>query len=244
MWKEPLTLVINELKILWKPYIATLLFTIMLGIFSSTMLSHLAEFLAEGEGSYNSVSLDIIFGMLTPWFTTIFLSSPYLSFKTVKEDPFGKRMALYRTMPISMKLLARSRMLLMLATFITLSLAFYLAMMISLPASFYHIVPSELFTAFILFWFGYSLAIGSLNVFIEYGTNGKVLYIFSFLCGFIIAILIILFNILGDAGVVETVIIMLQQSRWPVVIMLLLGIISYTTWENLLRSRLNKRDYL
>jgi hypothetical protein len=245
MWKQPLALIKNEAKILWKPYIATFFFTIILGIFSSSMLEQLAEFLADENELYNSASLDIIFGVLTPWLTTIFLSSPYLSFKTMKEDPFGKRMALYRTLPISTKLLARSRMVLMLTTLITLSLAFYLTMLISLSASFYQIIPFDVMISFIWFWFGYSLIFGSLNVFIEYGTNGKVLYIFSSLYGLTTAIVIISTRIFGNTGVVEAVVKMLQQFRWlPVVIMLLLGIISYKTWEFLLRSRLNKRDYL
>ncbi|KAB8134751.1 hypothetical protein F9U64_11485 [Gracilibacillus oryzae] len=245
MWKEPWSIVKNELRLLWKPYVGTVLATMLLGFLASIALDQLTGYLAGQSGAYNTVSADIIFILLTPCLTTIFISSPYLSFRTIKEDPFGKRMALYRILPISTKVLVRSRMFIMLFTLITLSIVFYTTLAIVLSDAFYQVVSLPLYIQFALFWFGFSLAFGSVFVFIEYGTNGKMLYIFSFLYGISIFAFIVLFNLINKSSFVLLILENMQQySLILLLIIWALGIISYNVWEMLLRKRLNKRDYL
>ncbi|SER74165.1 hypothetical protein SAMN04487944_10971 [Gracilibacillus ureilyticus] len=245
MWKESWIITKNELMILWQSFLGTLLATILIGMMSASLLEQMVPVLTDEEHLYSSIPLDILFLFLTPCYSTIFLSSPYLSFKTIKEDPFGKRMALYRAMPVSTSILAGSRLLLMIVTFVALSITYYISITFSLSDSFYQLVTMETYIPFIVFWLGYSLLIGSLNVYIEYGTNGKILYIFSFLYGLVMVTVIIIFWTIWNSGMVEAVLKMVNQTGWlSAVLMLILGIISFICWGMLLKKRLNNRDYL
>ncbi|WP_167577678.1 hypothetical protein [Ammoniphilus sp. YIM 78166] len=65
--------------------------------------------------------LDILFVITTLSLGAIFMSGPYLSFRTIKEDPFNKRMAMLRSLPIPVSVLSLSRMIMMLITLIVTS---------------------------------------------------------------------------------------------------------------------------
>src|SRR5690606_6010146 len=107
---------------------------------------------------------------------------PYMSFAAFKEDPFNKRMAMYRSLPISLHAIVLSRTLLMLTTLFLVSTVFYLVLtlgLVNVTDFFTYISPLE-YGYFIVFWGGYALALGGYNTFIEYGTNGKILHLASY----------------------------------------------------------------
>ncbi|MGO4886600.1 hypothetical protein ACJ2A9_02490 [Anaerobacillus sp. MEB173] len=246
MFQQAFWLAKKELKAQWIAISLTLLATIFIAIFSSILLDQSVRKLFGDEMMfYNHTLLDIIFLVLTPSFAAIFMSRPYLNFQTVKDDPFSKRMALLRSLPIPIPTLSLSRILLMVGTLLMMSFAFYLTITIVLPGHFFELLTPVEYLIFILFWFGYALAIGGINPFIEYGTNGKILHIVPWAFIVVFFVTVFIFYNLVDQGIVETVLVLIKSHGWPLaIISLLVGVWGSYIWNKFLTIRLSKRDYL
>ncbi len=258
MWKESWWITKKELKMQIPGIIITLLVTIFIAIIAVPTLYtfvlnifdnpelYANRIVFEGKTLYvDSFILDFIFLGLTPSFSALFMWGPYISLRAIKEDPFGKRLAVYRTLPVSTNVLTASRVLFMLIIFVFLSAAFYLTIFLSVPDDFFSYFESPHFLSFILFWVGYALALGSLNTFIESGTNGKVLYIFLFTITVCLLIILLLVYQIWEVGIVETTIILISKSPViPVIASLVCGILGVITMAKLLNKRLLDRDYL
>lgn len=247
MWKDSWWLVGKELKLQRLAFVSTILVTFLLSFFASLAFIPFLEQAVTPQGfDYpKRFVLDLIFVGLTPTFSAIYMSSPYLSFRSFKEDPFGKRMAVYRALPVPVEVLARSRMLLMLVTLVSLSIVFYTTMIILASLVILQTLPFTDIIIFILIWFGYAIAAGGLNTFIECGTNGKVLWLFPtiFLTLFVV-IAIMTYNTTG-IGIVEWSFSLAQRHGWlAAAASLLLGAVcSFATYK-ILKTRLRVRDYV
>ncbi|WP_096200199.1 hypothetical protein [Bacillus sp. FJAT-45350] len=246
MLQQAFWLAKKELKSQWGAIALTLVVTIFFALLSATLLDQSVRKLFGTETTfYNHTLLDIIFLVLTPSFAAVYMSRPYLNIQTIKDDPFSKRMALFRSLPIPVTTLSLSRTLLMVVTLIIMSFAFYLTITISLPSNFFELMTTVEYLIFILFWLGYALAIGGINPFIEYGTNGKVLHLvpWVFIVVFLITIFIF-YNLVGQ-GIVETVLVLIKSHGWPLAaISLFVGVCGSFIWNKLLTIRLSRRDYL
>ncbi|SFL93347.1 hypothetical protein SAMN04487943_105151 [Gracilibacillus orientalis] len=258
MWKESWWLTKRELKMQIPGIIITLLVTILIGILVVPTINAFVLNIFGDSASYanriifdnhtfniDSIIIDIIFLGLTPSFSTLFMWGPYLSFRTIKEDPFGKRLAVYRSLPISTNVLTASRILVMLSIFVLLSAAFYLTIILSVPAAFFDYFSFNYFLSFMLFWIGYALALGSVITYIESGTNGKVLFIFLFIITLCLIIVLLLVYQIWEVGVVEATILLISKSPIiPVIASIICSILGVITMTKLLKKRLLERDYL
>ncbi|WP_078554441.1 hypothetical protein [Bacillus alkalicellulosilyticus] len=226
--------------------ISTVGATILIAIFTSILLEQSVSYLFGGGQIFDRIAImDIIFLVLTPSFGAIFMSRPYLSFQTIKDDPFSKRMALFRSLPIPVSVLSLSRMLLMFVILFIMSLAFYVTITVALPSHFFEYMSMSEYLIFILFWFGYSLAIAGINPFIEFGTNGKVLHIVPWIFIFVFIVMFILTYNLLERGIVETVLILVKNHGWPLALVsIIVGLCATFIWNKLLTIRLQRRDYL
>ncbi|MDL4842081.1 hypothetical protein [Aquibacillus rhizosphaerae] len=246
MIQQAMWLARKEIKQQFVPFLFTMAVTSFFATATTLQLSMAVEYIfGEGSTDYKSLFLDLIFLLITPSFAAIFMSSPYLTFRTIKEDPFSKRMALFRALPISIKTLALSRIIIMLITFLSLSIIFYLIISIGLTQlSPTYLTPME-WMSFMVFWFGYALAIGGYNSFIEYGTNGRVLYIVPTIILLSFFLFWYFFRRITDRSVVELSLLMIKEYQWiPAITFLLIGIAGCTFWYYLLSNRLRRRDYL
>lgn len=245
MFQQAFWLAKKELKSQWVGIALTLVVTIFFALITATLLDQSVRKLFGTEATfYNHTLLDIIFIVLTPSFAAIFMSRPYLNFQAIKDDPYSKRMALFRSLPIPLKTLSLSRTLIMVVTLIIMSSAFYITVTFALPDHFFQFLTPREYLIFILFWFGYALVVGGINPFIEYGTNGKVLHIvpWVFIVGFLITVFIF-YNLVGQ-GIVETVLILIKNHGWPLAVLsLFVGVIGSYVWNKLLTIRLARRDY-
>ncbi|MBD8069829.1 ABC-2 transporter permease [Bacillus sp. PS06] len=246
MYQQVAWLVKKEVKAQWRALAITFVVTIFLGLITSNLLEQMVQHLFGAESPfYNYMLLDVIFIATSPAFGAVFMSMPYLSFQTIKEDPFSKRMAFLRTLPIPVPILALSRMVFMMITLVVISLAFYVAMSFALSDGFFGNVTLAEYWMFVLFWFGYALTLGGINPVIEYGTNGKVLHIVPWFFIVIYFLTIFLFYRFMDQGVAEWVLLLIKSHGWLVaVIPLLVGVGSSVVWNKLLARRLARRDYL
>ncbi|MDT8860546.1 hypothetical protein N0O92_09895 [Alkalihalobacillus sp. MEB130] len=246
MVNQAFWLVKKELKTNWTALLLTVLVVIFLGLFATIFLEQAARALFGQEVMYyNNPVLDILFVALLPSLSTIFMSGPYLSFQTIKDDPYTKRMAFIRTLPIPVKIVALSRTCLMLLILLLMSIAFFGAIVYKLPSDFYQFVSAKELIIFIFAWFGYSLALGGMNPFIEYGTSGKVLHLVPlFWIGLMMGLFVGFHSIVGYS-IVEWSLLLISQYGWIVaVVSIIFGGIGSAFWHKLLTRRLAKRDYM
>ncbi|MDO7785914.1 hypothetical protein [Desulforamulus aquiferis] len=246
MLQQAIWLAKKEVRQSWVAILFTAVVTVLLALFTTQLLEQsVRKLFAMEPFFYNSFMIDIMFIGITPSLAAIFMSGPYLSYRTINEDPYVKRMAFFRSLPIPIKTLALSRTFIMLATLISMSSVFYMIIAFGLSDTFFqNITPNE-FLVFIFFWFGYTLALGGFNPFIEYGTSGKVLHITPFVLIGVLIIIMVIFRYLSNYSFVEWSLLLVKDFGWVIaLISLLVGIIGCFSWNQLLTNRLLKRDFL
>ncbi|ARK30419.1 hypothetical protein [Halalkalibacter krulwichiae] len=240
MWMQTWWLVKKEMINKAGSIFLTALFVMLVGVITATMLGQFIE----GQRS-NQFLLDLIFIGITPSFAALVMSGPYLTFQTIKTDPFTKVMGFYRSLAIPFRVLVLSRTVFMLFTLVAMSAVYYLTIFLRLQVSFIALFEVSNYLMFALFWFGYALALGGINSFIEYGTSGKMLYIFSFVMTISVVAFVLLFSLTFHVGFVELSIRLLEQYQWyAVCLSLVLGCLGFTLWYKLLYIRLGTRDYV
>src|SRR5699024_895317 len=179
MWKDAWWLTKKEINMQLSGILVTFIVAIFIGFLTTSYLYTLVQSMfVNQEAHLNFFILDLIFLGITPTFAAVFMSKHYLQFQTMKSDPFGKRLAMYRSMPISIDILTLSRILFMLIILFINSLLFYVVIYIALPGDVY--LDQKLLLAFSLFWFGYALMLGGVNTFMESGTNCEIFFLYSF----------------------------------------------------------------
>lgn len=244
MWKNAWWLTKKEINMQLSGILVTFIVAIFIGFLTTSYLYTLVQSMfVNQEAHLNFFILDLIFLGITPTFAAVFMSKHYLQFQTMKSDPFGKRLAMYRSMPISIDILTLSRILFMLIILFINSLLFYVVIYIALPGDVY--LDQKLLLAFSLFWFGYALMLGGVNTFMESGTNGKILFLYSFSFLAFLVILIIFVQHNWSISIVEASILLV--SNYPVIsviISLICGISGCIIITKILKKRLLVRDYV
>ncbi|WP_157049889.1 hypothetical protein [Thalassobacillus sp. C254] len=239
-------LVRKELKHNLWAFVFTLVFTALCGVVTMFFLNQLArnEFVTEA-GNINGILLDVIFVGMTPSLAALYMSSPYLSFRTVKEDPFNKKMALLRALPIPVSVLTLSRTLAMVIILTVMSIVFYLIITVGLSNEFFTYITRQEFILFILFWFGYALLLGGWNPFVEYGLNGIMLYLSPYIFLLVLLIAIIIISVFTGRGFVEWSFLLIREYGWIAALFSLgAGAAGVVFWNQLLKQRLLKKDFL
>lgn len=232
----------------WIAAILTFLVSILFGGVVGLILAESGDFVLKvNDISGNRFLLDFIFIGLAPSFAALFMSKPYLSYRVAKHDPYGKRMAVLRSLPIPVSVLALSRTILMLSTLFLMSLGFYgtMATVFFSLNGFLKVMTVGEFIIFILVWFGFMLALGGVNPYVEYGTNGRVLHIFPFVFIFLLILIIAVFYSYFKQGIVEASLDLVKNIGWPIAALsIVIGGICAYLWNKLLKNRLENRDYL
>ncbi|WP_456274794.1 hypothetical protein [Bacillus sp. AK031] len=224
----------------------SVLVTIFFAVMTSFSLEQSIENVAYPETAEDQFFfIDFVFVLITPGLAAIFMSGPYLSFRSMKEDPFSKRMAFLRSLPIPVHVLSLSRTIMMIITLFILSLAFYTTITIALHDQLFDYLTLKEYLTFIGMWLGYAAAIGGFNPYIEYGTNGKVLHSVPYVLIVLIIFLSFLFYKVVKQGIVESTILLSMNQGWPIAsLFLIIGIAGIVLWNILLTKRLARRDYV
>lgn len=236
----------KELTIQWPAMFASFLFVFLFSLVSSKTLDLFVEMGFRTPGAlFNRFALDIILVGAAPSFSVLFMSSPYLRQRTIWEDPFSKRMALYRSLPIPVNVLAKSRMIQSLLTLFTMSTLFYITMYFTLSDRVLAYFTSSELIILMLVWFGYALFLSGLSIYIEVGTNGKALWGFPLLFMILFTIVfLIVYNETGR-GIVEWSFVYARRFGWYAIILpLLSGVCGSYAWYKILTRRLRERNYV
>lgn len=246
MWKQAFWLAKKEWKYQSLAFVITLVAVVFLGGISSLLLEgSVSNVYGWGSQPSSTFLVDFIFIGLAPAFASVFMSQPYMSYHTIKDDPLTKRMALLRALPIPVSVIALSRTIFMLVTLVVMSVAFHSTITLLLPDVFFEWISRNEYMMFILVWFGFALALGGMNPLIEYGTSGKFLHIFPFVyMSFFIGVTIFIYLVF-DQGMVETVLYLVRDlGGILVLISLLIGGVGCYGWNSFLANRLRNKDFL
>jgi len=250
LFKDAVWLAKKEYKHHWMDVILTFLICMFIGSIVGLILADSSNrvLFTVNSISVNRFILDLFFIGAAPAFATLFMSKPYLSFKAAKNDPYGKRMAVLRSLPIPVSVLALSRTFLMLSTLAVMSFAFFGTMatvILVFSNGILEVFTVDEFFVFIFVWLGFMLALGGMNPYIEYGTNGKALHILPHIfIGLFIIVEIIFYNYFSQ-GMVEASIVLVKDIGWPLALFsVVIGVICCYGWNKLLKRRLENRDYV
>ncbi|WP_068677576.1 hypothetical protein [Oceanobacillus sp. Castelsardo] len=249
MFKDAFWLVKMEYKQQWVAVISTFIFSLFCGLFIGTIFSGQMQFRFEVDSfSYNLFLLDFFLIGLAPAFATLSMAKPYMSYRVAKHGPYGKRMAVLRSLPISVSVLALSRTLFMLCTLIIMSLGFFESMTVTIhmfSGNFFERLTIGEYFIFIIVWFGFMLTVGGLNPYVEYGMRGKMLHFIPYIYIGLVVILEIIFFVSFNQGIVESIIQLITTYGWTVAfVSILIGVVSCYEWNKILKRRLKNRDYI
>jgi len=245
MLKDAVWLVKKEYQFQWRAIIGTFLGCLFIGLIIMFFLSDPSIGVRDHYQYFKKYMLDLFFIGLAPSFGTLFMAKPYLSYNSAKQNPYGKRMAVLRTLPIPVSVLSLSRILLMISTLLLMSIGVFG----TIGILWIGIAPVKILTVseFIIFyfvWLGFALAVGGISPYIEYGMKGKMLHIFPFMymgIFLIVEFTLIYYNVSMIEGIFEIV----KSIGWPIAILsLIIGGFSLVGWHKLLQKRILNRDYL
>ncbi|SET53670.1 hypothetical protein SAMN05421676_105225 [Salinibacillus kushneri] len=249
MVKDAVWLAAKEYKQHFIPVIFTFLASIVLGLIIGSYLAKPDHFIIKFNATpLTPFVIDFILIGTAPAFSTLFMSKPYLSYNSAKHNPYVKRMAVLRSLPIRLSVLALSRTIFMLMTLLTMSIA-YLGtiafIVITFPDHFFQLLTAGEFFTFIIVWFGFILTIGGMNPYIEYGTNGKTLHFMPFIYIGILFMVEIMFYQFFNQGILEIISELVEKIGWPIgALSIIIGIIGCYGWNKLLEYRLANKDYM
>ncbi|MFP7298301.1 hypothetical protein [Neobacillus niacini] len=248
MLKDAVWLAKKEYQYQWRAFIATFIACLFIGTSTGfLLLGSDGSGIQEFSVFIHRYIVDLFFVGVAPSFATFFMAKPYLSFQNAKQNPYGKRMAVLRSLPVPVSVLSLSRIILMLSTLVIMSLAFYGMMGMVLfgimRSSFDFLTVSE-FLIFGFFWFGFAMIAGGISPYIEYGMKGTMLHILPYLyMGVFVVVEVIL--MVNGVGIVETSLDIVKSIGWTsALISLAVGVIGCYGWNQLLKNRLENRDYL
>jgi hypothetical protein len=172
-----------ELKSGWTGYIFTLIFFSYMALVEAPLLNGLFG----GEMSHSgSLAVDFMFLATIP--NLGFIMNKTI-FKFWKEDPYTKKLMMWRTLPISLDQIVIGRLLQLVITILPISVFYFLLQYVVTWSIRSQLNVGE-YINYVLFWLGISLAFAVTYVFLEQGFPGKVyfLYCISYIVvyGFII----------------------------------------------------------
>jgi len=248
MFKEAVWLVKKEYQYQWLAFIGTFIASIVLGGIVGLMLTG-----PSGSGFQDfsvflhRFLLDLFFVGIAPSLATFFMAKPYLSFQNARQNPYGKRMAVLRSLPVPISVLSLSRILLMLSTLVIMSLAFYGMMgtvLYGYMGRLFDTLTLGEYVIFGFFWFGFAMMVGGMNPYIEYGMKGTMLHVLPYLYMALFVVVEVIF-MLNGIGMVEKSFELIKGVGWPAaLISLVIGVLCCFGWNRLLKTRLENRDYL
>lgn len=244
-WRSTWWLTKKELKYNRVYFFLTFIMVLFFSLITSSLLEQLAGQELGRNVFLRHFPLDAIFMVLMVSSGILFISTPYLSFRTIKEDPFSKRMALYRSLPIPLDVLSRSRMLMMIVILLVFSTVFFTVIYFGVDDGFFLLLPKSEYIPFALLWIGFTLFFNAINPVVEFGTSGKFLYIYSCFLFFLFPMLKLTFFLTVGKGIVEWSLSITLKYGWTAsIISLVIGGLAIYLWHSVLKKRLLNRDYV
>lgn len=236
-WKAAWFLAKHELvKDRWKS-LFSLVFIAYILLFS---VPSFEQSLRGDRDVMTSWATDFIYILILPLLGFVMNQS---MFNYWKYNSYTKKMAQWRTMPISAKQIAIGRLIQMTIILFTAQLIFFSSQYILVSAMGSKILLLD-FGLYALLWFGYSLMVAVSYIYWEIGYSGKMYFMVSMLYCAVILILTIGLGALKFGNLVFNSLEYIQQGHWWISIVgLVIGIAALLVGVKQLEKRLDKRSY-
>lgn len=165
-------------------YVATCVAAIFFGLLILPVFSSAVVPLSEDARSGGFI-IDLFFLLIIPVLSINFISRNYMF---IHRDPFYGWLLFQRSLPVSPKEIVFARSLVMLPATVVM-MALFFAPLIFLSWVIDHKFGAGQYLWFVLFWLGYALFSGGINLYMELGLNGKLVFTLQFLwLGLIVAV--------------------------------------------------------
>ncbi|NBD23913.1 hypothetical protein [Paenibacillus glycinis] len=235
-WQGALTLLRSEGRRSWGGLLLTMVFSAYISVVMMPLFQNLLDH--GGKGVYGWIG-NFLYMTLLPNMAFILNRSV---FHYWSRDPYSRRLAYWRTLPISWNAIVLSRML-QLCIVLTIVSVFFFTVQYALLNELRELMAPSEYIVYALVWYGYALTLGATYAFFEQTLGGKA---YLAVChGYLIFYLLI--------GVVlwrtdtDLLYRTIEASRahewaWPVV-SLLLGAAATVLIGLLIRKQLAKRNF-
>ncbi|WP_154666009.1 hypothetical protein [Paenibacillus pinihumi] len=233
----------NELKPRLYSLLLTVLFAIMLGYVCGGAVAAAIEGRMLAKDLYNTFYTDLLLLAMPATLGALSFSKEYLSWSTLTDDPFLKRLSFYRMWAIPVKVISWSRMIHMLICFTATMTGFMIMFIQTSWPVFSEFVSLWGYITYLLMLVGYALAINGIHPLFEFGTKGITLVIVS--AGTIVLLIGVAFllqHVLGKPVYVAMMELVQHNLFWPAALALIAGFAGVWIFQWSLTKRLLKRD--
>ncbi|MBD2868462.1 hypothetical protein [Paenibacillus arenilitoris] len=195
----------------------------------------------EGEASRRFAwATDFIYLSLLPCLGFIFNKTMASYWK---NDAYTKKMAQWRTMPISSRQIALGRLIQMAAVLLASQLLFFLLQYVILRLSGVELSPVS-FILYALFWFFYSITMATAYVYWEIGHTGKIYLIVNFIYIFLFLLVTTALTMFKSGNIIVNSLLAIEDGNWWIVLAALAAAVAAVfIGVNRMENRLEKRSY-
>jgi hypothetical protein len=211
LWKGAWYLAKHELaKDRWKSLLSLVLIGYVL-LFTVPLINDVVQGEEEGMASW---AVDFIYLTILPCLGFV-MNQTMLRFW--KENSYTKKLAQWRTLPISSKQIALGRII-QLTIVLFLALLVYFILQFLLVRGMGADIDAGSFILYGLFWFGYSLTMAIAYVYWEVGHSGKMYFLFNFIYIMVLLVISISLTLFEIGNVVATTLNEIESGNWWITI--------------------------
>lgn len=227
----------SEMRQSWIGGIITILFFIYVGLI---MMPNLNEMLMKEESRLSAGWIaDFIYLTLLPMMSFLMNRS---IFRCRTEDPYTKRLAYYKTMPISLNAIVIARIMQLFAVLIPVATFFYTVQYV-FTDELNELLSIEQYLIFVFIWIGYSIIVGCAFVYLEQAYSGRIYFNVSLISMVLYIILaVILWAFKADILLRTMYAAKNMELMWPLFMNVFAGGVVALT-AAMVRRRLAARDF-
>lgn len=160
-----------------------------------------------------------------------------------KIDSYTKKLAIWRTMPISIKQIALGRVMLLLVNGVTAQIIFFIIFYFA-GRSIISSIELDTYIPFALLWIGYSTASGIIYIYVETGYSGKVYFWFCMIITFVYLGTMIFYTFLLKQSLVLASFEAIGNGAWWIsFIGIALAVLAIAIGRPIIEKKLRTRSY-
>ena len=241
-WRDAWWLAERDARRAWLSFPATALLAVALGLFTGVLTSDVFHARAEHDAIFPSLLLDFYFMGVAGLFLTLnaLFNKDYSAYW--RRDYLSKRLFFLRSLPIGVRELVLSRVIIMLLTLVVTAPCFFLPLYLVSADPAFGSDPVR-YAWFVALWLGYALFAGGANMYAWLGTDGRTNLWVALIVMALLALVIGLSNAAFGVGiVVGTMGLVRAYGPLPAVLALLAGLGTLFLWALAMERRLERRD--
>ncbi|MBB3114543.1 hypothetical protein FHS18_006664 [Paenibacillus phyllosphaerae] len=239
-WQGALVLFRHEMRRSWVGIVVTMAFFTYIAFALMLVMGETIGEQASGETSNEAWFIDFMFLTLLP---NIAFTMNRTAFKYWSTNPFTRKLAYWRTMPISLDSIVMARMLQLVVTLALVGI-YYFAIQYAMVGELRDILTIGQYVLFILPWMGYALLVSSLYMFAEQTVNGKIYMVICILCIVLYALLVLGLWWIDLQPVSLTLQWAKEGNGLPAIVMLMAGAAVLLAAGHVVRNKLLKRSLI